>query len=275
MAVVLSLVSSLLWGAGDFGGGLMSRRLPSVLAVMFAQIAGLLALTVAAAAFGTFDHVGRWAPWGVAAGVVGGLSLVAFYAALASGTMGVVSPIAAMGAIVPVLVGLIGGERPTVLVVAGVLVALGGAVAASGPELAGGAPARPVLLAALSGLGFGFFFVFAARGSATNVLMTMWAQRAASVLVLTALAFATGHARRVGVRDAGLLAIVGLADVGANISFAVASTLGFVSVTSVLGSLYPVVTVVLARIVLGERMLVVQRIGVVAALVGVVMVSVG
>src|SRR5690348_4619424 len=145
MAVALALLSSLMWGSADFLGGLRSRVRPAFAVVGGSQACGLLAIGIVALVSGAGGHGSGWVPWAVASGIAGTGGLVCFYAALGSGTMGVVSPIAALGAVVPVLVGIVSGERPSVLSLAGLVVALLGAVAASGPELQGGAGARPVL----------------------------------------------------------------------------------------------------------------------------------
>jgi drug/metabolite transporter (DMT)-like permease len=213
--------------------------------------------------------------WAVVAGVVGAVGLVCFYTALAGGTMGVVSPIVALGVIVPVLLGILDGDSPDTLVVFGFILALIGVVTASGPELEGRAGARPVLLAAVAGACFGAALVCIERGAQTNALMTLTGMRVTSVslFLLAALALRTTGGLRP--RDVGSLAVVGVADVGANLLFAIATQRGLLSVTAVLGSLYPVVTVLLARFVLHERLRLVQQVGVVAALTGVVLVSAG
>lgn len=275
MAAVLALLSSVLWGSADFGGGLLTRRLSAYAVVGASQAAGLLAVTVVAASTGAFGDPAGWAPWAVAAGAAGALALVCFYSALASGTMGVVSPIAALGAVVPVVVGLVEGERPSTVALAGIAVALVGVVAASGPELRGDTGARPVVLAVIAGLGFGLTVVFLARGAETSPLMTLWGMRATSVTGFALAALAVRRLGGVTARDLAPLAAVGLADASANLLFAVASTRGLVSVTSVLASLYPVVTVLLAGVLLHERLQRVQQGGVAAALLGVALLSAG
>lgn len=275
MAAVLALLSSLLWGSADFGGGLLTRRLPAYAVVGASQAAGLLVVTVVALATGSFGGDSGWLPWAMLAGASGALGLVTFYAALATGTMGVVSPIAALGAVVPVLAGILSGEQPSALAVVGMVVALAGAVAASGPELGGATGARPVLLAAVAGGFFGLTMLAIARGAEHSSLMTLWGMRATSVSAFLVAAVAVRSVGGVVARDLAPLAAVGIGDAGANLFFALASTRGLVSVTAVLGSLYPVVTVLLARVVLRESLQRVQQLGVVAALAGVALLSLG
>ncbi|MEZ5092132.1 EamA family transporter [Nocardioides sp.] len=275
MPAVLALLSSLLWGSADFVGGLLTRRLPAYSVVAASQAAGLVATTLVALATGAYRDDTGWIPWAILAGASGSLGLVAFYAALATGTMGVVSPIAALGAAVPVVAGIAAGEQPSTLALVGMVVALAGAVAASGPELAGATGARPVVLAVVAGAMFGLAMLSIARGAEHSTLMTLWGMRATSVSGFLVAALAVRTTGGLVVRDLAPLGAVGLGDAGANLMFALASTQGLVSVTAVLGSLYPVVTVLLARLVLHERLLRVQQAGVAAALVGVALLSLG
>ena len=280
MSVVLALLSSVLWGGADFLGGTISRRRAAALVVGTSQLAGLVAITLVAVPAGALDSDTGYLPWAVGAGLAVLVGLVCFYAALAAGTMGVVSPVAALGVVVPVLVGLLRGERPGVLQVVGIVAAVGGVVLASGPELSGRAGARPLLLAAVAAVGFGLALLFIAEGSRTSTLMTLLVMRLTSVSVLAvALAVALRRVDRgrltLDRRDAALVTVVGLGDAAANLAFGLASTRGLVSVVAVLGSLYPVVTVLLAAVLHGERLRSVQTAGVVGALGGVAMIAAG
>jgi drug/metabolite transporter (DMT)-like permease len=274
---LLALASSLLWGAGDFLGGTLTRRLPAAAVVGVSQALALVAFAVSAVVVGEAAQgmpAAGWL-WSAAAGVAGTAGLIAFYSALAAGTMGVVAPIAALGVVVPLAAGLLEGERPSVLQLVGACLGVLGGVLASGPDLAGHASRRPVLLAMLAGFGFGLTLLFLARGSEDSPLLTLVGMRATSVtvLVLTALvARSIGGVRR---RDLPLLGVIGVLDGGANLMYAIATTAGLLSLVSVLASLYPAVTVMLARIVHHERMTRVQDVGVVAAVAGVVLVAAG
>jgi drug/metabolite transporter (DMT)-like permease len=286
VAALLALLSSLLWGSADFLGGTLSRRRPAALIVAVGQAFGLVAVGIVAVAAGALDDPGDYLPWAVLSGLAGLVGLVAFYAALAGGTMGVVSPIAALGVVIPLVVGLARGERPGLLQLTGIVIAVAGVVLASGPELSGRAGARPLVLAVVAALGFGLALLFIAEGSQTSTLMTLVTMRATSVTVLTIwLAVLVHRARRrrrtgeeglaLTSRELVLVAVVGVGDVGANLAFGIASTKGLVSVVAVLGSLYPVVTVLLARVVLQERLGRIQTIGVAGALAGVVLIGAG
>lgn len=281
MAAVLALLSSLLWGSADFLGGSVSRRHRAALVVGVSQAVGLLAVLVVAGVAGAFGDDTGYVPWAMLSGIAGVVGLVSFYAALAAGTMGVVSPIAALGVVVPVLVGLARGERPGTLQVAGIVVAIAGVVLASGPELSGRAGARPLLLAGVAAVGFGLALLAIAEGSRSSTLMTLVTMRATSVTLLVAallVALGRGFPRadlRLGRADLLLVALVGVGDVSANLTFGLASTRGLVSVVAVLGSLYPVVTVLLARVLHGERLGTAQTVGVAGALGGVALIAVG
>lgn len=275
MSAALALLSSLMWGSADFLGGTVSRRLPVLAVVGVSQACGLLAVLAVAVLGGELSQPLRYLPWAVAAGLSGLLGLCCFYTALAVGTMGVVSPIAALGVVVPVVVGLARGEHPTGLQLAGVVLAVAGVVLASGPELSGKAGARPVLLAAIAAIGFGLALTFLAEGSRTSAIMTLVGMRVASVTLAGAVAARVRSVGGVRRADLPVLALVGIGDAGANLTFGLASTRGLVSVVAVLGSLYPVATLLMARGFHGERLGPAQVAGVVGALGGIALIAAG
>lgn len=287
MAVLAALLSALLWGTADFLGGTAARRLPVASVLGGQQLVALLALVPLAAALGVFDEPRAYLLPGLGAGLAGMVALGTFYRALALGTMGVVAPIAALGVVVPVALGLLTGERPSPPQLVGMAVAVVGVLLASGPELSGSGRggALPLVLAAVAGLGFGAVFVLVAaasggdEGSLGTVVMTLLTMRLASVLLLTGLLLgrAPRHGLEIGVRRADLpmLAGIGLFDVGAVGAFALASQSDLVSVAAVLASLYPVVTVLLARRFHGERLAGGQLGGVTLTLTGVVLLAAG
>ena len=268
MLSLLALGSSVVWGTSDFFAGLASRRRPAVAVVGWTQGLALVVLTVIA--FGPWSTVtwSGWPPWAVGAGLVGMTVLVCFYSALSSGTMGVVAPIAALGVVVPVALGVATGEEPSAWSWVGMVVAVIGVTLASGPELSGAVSTRPVLLAGVAALGFGFALFFLDRGARESTVMTLWGMRMTSVTVLLVLALVVRSVGGVRPREAPALLLIGCGDLTANALFAVASSRGQVSVASVLGSLYPVVTALLARFVVGERLRAVQQAGVVLAVAG-------
>ena len=281
MAALLALTSSLLWGTADFLGGTLSRRVAPVAVVGASQAIAWAGLLPVVLLLGAADDPTGYLWWGIAAGVTGLIALIAFYAALAVGTMGVVAPVAATGVVVPVAIGLAAGERPSTLTLLGIVLAVAGVVLASGPEVRGiesGSARggwRALVLALIAAVGFGLVLVFVAEGAEASVGMTLLTQRSTSVLIMLA-AFLT--LRRVGGlrrADVPALVAIGLFDLGANATFALASTAGLLAVVAVPASLYPVVTVALARVFHNERLLRVQQVGVAAALVGIGMIAAG
>lgn len=278
MGAILALLSSGMWGTADFLAGELSRRRVALAVAGAAQIVGLGFMLVVLLVSGEWSAgvpLGSYLGWAVLASFAGLGGLVAFYTALASGRMGVVSPIAALGVLVPLGVGLFSGEQPGAFQYFGIVLAIVGVVLASGPELSGRAGLRPVLLASLAALLFGLFLVFVAQGSQASAVLTMTAQRAtsASLVLIAALAARTlGGLQRA---DTGRLVVIGLFDVGANLLYGLATTMGLLAIVSVLGSVYPVVTVLLAWIVLRERLLPAQYVGVATALIGVALIAGG
>lgn len=275
MSVVLALLSSVMWGSADFYGGLMTKRLKVYAVVGGSQAFGLLTVSLVVIGIGGPSGSTDWVLWSILAGVTGSLGLLCFYAALATGTMGVVSPIAALGAVVPVLTGFARGEQPSAIAMAGIAVGLLGVVLASGPELSTNVGGRPIVLAATSGVFFGACLTFVALGAESDAIMTLWGMRATSVTGFAMAALLVGSLGGLRVSDAPSLLAIGMADAIANFLFALATQRGLISITSVVGSLYPVATVLLAYVVLHERLQRIQVIGVIAALVGVAMVSLG
>lgn len=268
MLSLLALGSSVAWGTSDFFAGLASRRRPAVAVVGWTQALALLVLSVVVAVRWADVTWTGWPPWAVAAGLSGMVGLVCFYAALSSGTMGVVAPIAALGVVVPVALGVATGDQPSVWSWVGMVVATSGVALASGPELSGAVSPRPVLLAGVAALGFGFALFCLDRGARESTLMTLWGMRVTSVTVLLAVALVLRSVGGVTVRETPALLLIGTGDLAANALFAVASSRGQVSVASVLGSLYPVVTALLARVVVKERLRRIQQVGVVLAVGG-------
>lgn len=273
MATLLALVSSLSWGSADFLGGQVSKRYPALFVVGVSQAFGLLLMLVVATATSSWDAPSGWLPWAILASLSGFTGLAFFYAAMATGAVGVVSPITALGALGPIILGLFLGDQPTLVQYLGLIVALVGVVLASGPELSGDTGARPVVLALCATVLFGTCLVGIAMGSRTSVAMTMTAMRIVTVSILAViglLAAVRGHRHRLpGPRDTSVMAAVGILDVGANLFYGLAAASGVLALVSVLGSVYPVVTVLLAWQFLGERLKPIQYAGVALALGGV------
>lgn len=276
MAVLLALASSLMWGISDFLGGNATRRLPAFRVFGVSQAFGLLTGIVVVLVTGAWREGFSYWPWSVLAGVTGLIALLAFYNALAIGPMGIVSPIAALGVVIPLAWGLVfADEQPSGLQVLGIIAAVIGILLASGPELSSAASARPLILAGLSALGFGFVFLFMAEGSKISPIGTMTGMRVTTVAIFVGYLLLRRPGSVVPLRDVPMLAVIGVFDVSANIAYGIATTMGMLSITSVLSSLYPVLTALLAAVFLHERLKPVQYAGVGAALVGIAFIAGG
>jgi drug/metabolite transporter (DMT)-like permease len=277
LAALLALAASLSWGLGDFLGGVKARVLPSLTVLAASQPFGLAALGIAVAARGT-GIPGDEVAWAALAALFGTVGLFSFYRGMAAGAISVVAPIAAVAAGIPVIWGVaVAGDHISFLQAIGFIAAIGGSVAASLELRADQAQiAAGVGWALLAMLAFGAYYVPMHTASAQDWLWPAFLFRCVSVTLVWSVVLVR-RARPTGLRPhwPALIAI-GFLDTGGNALFAAASSShGLLSVVSVLASLYPVVTVLLARIVLGERVQRTQDAGVVVALVGVVLITAG
>lgn len=277
MALLLALFSSVLWGSADFEGGRMAKKFPAIAVTGASQALGLIVgigivLVTGQWRVPAFGVHGYFFP-AVIAGLTGYLGLVALYAGLATGRMGVVSPISSLCAIIPVTVALISGEHLPVSTGIGIVIALVGAFCASGPEISQGLPFRPVLLAISAAVAFGTALSFMARGSVSSALMTMVMMRITTLSLSIGLAAKYRTLGGFSKSDLPRLIYIGAADFSANVLLGVASTKGLVSIVMVLGSLFPIVTAVLAYKILHERLHRIQYAGIVLAVAGVVIIS--
>lgn len=278
MAVLLALIASGCWGLADFTGGLKSRRVP-VLAVLFiVEGTGMVLVLVLIAIEGEPLPGGTAIVESLLAGTAGMVALGAFYRALAIGTMSIVAPISSTGVAIPVIVGIVTGNRLSVVVSLGLAIAVVGVVLASREQHddVGALRARraSVALALAAAVGFGAYFALADPAADASILWLLVLSRLVAVPALAGILLA----RRValpGRRDLLTLVGAGALDVTATGLFGLANTKGALAVVSVVGSLYPVATVLLARALLGERLRPVQAAGVVAALTGVALIAAG
>lgn len=279
LAVALSFVAALSWGVADFFGGLFSRRWPAMSVLLIIEAGGLLAATTIVVASGDAFPDLRHALLAVAAGLAGVTGLALFYTALSIGTMSLIAPISATGAIVPVAVGVVTGDSVTALIATGLVLALAGVMLA-GREAEDADRAavvhtrRVVLLALGAAAGFGTFFVFYDAAADASLGWAILLARVPAVPIVAVIVWRRGFPVP---RGQDLVRLVGVAqlDCVATSLYAVAITRGALSVVAVVGSLYPVATVILARLVLRERLRRIQAAGVALALFGVALVSLG
>ena len=280
MAVFLGVLVALSYGAGDFLGGLGTRA-QSVFTVVAASQASALAVLVVVVPIEGAALSGDDVGLGALSGVVGVVGVLLLYQGLATGAMGVVAPVTAVGAaVVPLAVGLATGERPAVLALVGAAVALAAvALVASGGEPASedapdhGRGGSPLLLAAGAGVAFGLVFVLL---GATDDEAGFWPLLGARTVSVALLAVWLLRSRVPFLPRPGTRAVVvgaGLLDVTANALYLLAVREGLLSLVAVLSSLYPVATVVLARFVLGERLQRTQLVGLGLGLAGVTLIA--
>lgn len=285
MVTVFALAAALCYGGADYLGGSATRRTSVVSVLLVASIAGSVIMLLAAVLAGTPPQLAS-VGWGAAAGVVGSIGLMFFYVGLAAGPMNVVAPLSALvSTVLPVGVALAAGERPGPAVYAGALVCLGAIALISsgrgaGPghrtRIRGSGQARGICYGIVAGTTFGLFFLFIRNGGESGAL---WPVAAARVMGLIVVIIAAAGIRacpvtwRADRRLFGAALFSGLLDAGANLCYILATRAGLFGVAVVMTSLYPAVTILLARVLLGERMQTVQRAGVLLAGVGIILVT--
>jgi uncharacterized membrane protein len=283
VVTILALAAAALYGTADFLGGVASRR-ASVFAVLALTVpAGAVVMVLVAllgSALGAPAATGSWsaAGWAAASGVCGAAGLVAFYAGFASAPISVVAPVAALvSAVLPVGVAIAGGERPGPTVIAGGLVCLVAIilVSAQPADHAASGRLRAVGYGAAAGVGFGLFFIFLKYAGQSGVLWPVAISRSAGTVVAFGIVLATRTRVRFGRGGiTGIALLSGAIDAAANVCYVLATRAGLFGLAVVITSLYPGITVLLARVLLGERMRWLQRTGLMLAAVGVVLVTV-
>lgn len=272
-AGIFSLIAALTWGAGDFSGGVATKRTNAYGVVIVAHAASLLLLVLGALVMrAPFPPLSTWL-WGGAAGLAGGFGLMLLYNALANGRMSVAAPVSALVAAgIPVVVAMFTDGLPGTLVLIGFVLALTAIWFVSGGGGAGFALAD-LWTPLLAGMAFGFFFISLHQASIGSVLYALIAVRIVSISSL--LIFATITRQPIQPARDSIIPILmsGLLDTIGNGAYALATQYGRVDVAVVLGSLYPGSTVLLAWILLKERINRLQMVGIVAALVAIVLIS--
>jgi drug/metabolite transporter (DMT)-like permease len=270
----LALAASLAWGVADFFGPLVSRTLGSLRVLFWAQVGGTLAIGLAVAVRG--QGPAGWAVlFAIAASFGGMLGLFAYYRGMQEGAMSVVAPIAGISAIVPVIFGIATGDSPSLPQLAGIACALVGVGLASIEHHEGSRRvAAGAGLALLAAVGFGFYFPWMHAAGKVDFWWASFVFRSTALLMLAAVVATRHTPLRLRPRDVVVAGAVGIGDTIGNFLFAASSGHGLVSLTSVLASLYPVVTVLLAATVLRERVAPLQKAGIVLTLTGVVLISV-
>ncbi|MBJ7347351.1 MAG: DMT family transporter [Thermoleophilaceae bacterium] len=276
LAIALSVAASIAWGAGDFGGGVLSRRLHVFTVVFFSQLAALVvSLALLAASGESFPSFGELAPAGLA-GIAGIGGLCALFYGLSIGRVSIVAPLTALSVAVPVLADLFAGNVPSTLQAAGMVVAFLGVVLASlePGESERETPWLAVGMGLLAALGFGVFFVAMDSAVDAGYFWALTTERFIATLALGVAVLVAGAPRNAS-GDLLKMSAIGLLDMLAVGLFAYAATKGSIGIVALLSALYPVTTVVLAVTFLHERLHPVQVAGIAAGLTGVALIAVG
>ncbi len=279
-AIPLSLLAALCWGGADFIGGVLSRRNPVTVVLLIVFGVGLALALVAALASGQPLPSGRAVLFALLGGILGSTGLGLFYLAMSLGKLGVVAPIAASGVALPVIVGVAGGESLATLVAVGLGLTVTGIILTSiesseeeiHEDRSGGR--RVVGISLLAAVGMGCFIIFARVPYEESVPWTLVLTRSVAVPVLLVVVLA-GRKSRPSPRDGSLAAVGGTFDVAATAFIGLALGTGALSIVAVLSSLYPVVAVFLAFVILRERLRPLQAVGATLALTGVVLIAAG
>jgi drug/metabolite transporter (DMT)-like permease len=273
-SIALALSASLTWGFADFFGPLKGRTLGTLRVLVYVQLGGLvvIALIIAIRGKGPADLGALYA---IPAATSGTLGLYAYYRGMAVGAMSIVAPIAGISAGIPVIFGIVTGDRPSPWQWLGITAALGGVFLASIEPGRGGRVAAGVGLALLAAIGFGGYFPPMHEAGIADFWWASLIFRMTSTSIILAAVAIRRPSLAVAPIQVPVLALIGIGDMLGNLLFAAASTSGLVSITSVLASLYPIVTVMLARLVLKERVARSQEVGIALTLAGVALISAG
>ncbi len=272
--IVFGLAASLFWGSGDFSGGLASRRDNAASVVLGAYAIGFVTLVILAFIWREAFPMPLDVFWGGLSGISGAIGLIAFYSALSIGKMGIVAPVSAiLTAGIPVIFSAYTQGLPSVLQLGGFVLALFAIGLVSRPERTKGRP-KGLGLALLAGCGFGCFFVLISRVSPSATFWPLAIARLTSVIVLLIMVWVRQQKKILPKRGVTVLVILaGVLDAFGNLFFLLASHVGRLDVAAILSSLYPAATVVLAALVLHERMTRIQLFGIVLALIAIPMIS--
>lgn len=276
--VLLAMASSLSFGSADFLAGTMSRNLPTLLVLFTSQLIAVTAFGLIVLLTGAdIPSDSTFFLYAIIAGFGEAVGLAAFYRGLAIGAMGVVAPISACSAVVPVAFGLASGESLTTIEAIGVVLAFAGVIAVGwepGAEGERGNIAAGVGLALFAALGLGVFFVFIAQAvERADVGGAVFVNRVALVLLVGLAVLALKERPRAAIPMLGPLALIGVLDIGGATLFAGATSFGLLAIVGAIAALYPIATVILARVFLGERLVIGQRLGAVAGLAGVALIA--
>lgn len=272
--IIFGLTSAISWGAGDFSGGLASKRTSAYTVVVGSQFVSLALLVLVAILVPERSLTGQDIFLSGIAGIFGAAGLVALYAGLARGPMGLVAPVTAVvGAIVPVVVSLFKEGLPEIWVIFGFAFALAAVWMISQGNSGSKFTFADLRLPIFSGLGFGIFYVLIGQVSENAILWSLVSARSASIIVILGIGLLTRAIEKPGLNQIPIIALAGIFDTSGNVFYALATRLGRLDIAAILSSLYPAVTVLLAWIILKERLSQRQWVSVLLALVALILIT--
>jgi drug/metabolite transporter (DMT)-like permease len=272
-AVIFGLASAATWGVGDFSGGLATRRVSVLTVTLLSQTAGLILLVAVALLWREGWPAGSDVIWGALAGIFGFIGLIGLYRAMAIGQMGIAAPVTAvMSAGLPMVVGAVTQGWPDATRQVGFVLALVGIWFISRPQQAGGRPAG-LGLALLAGCGFGGFLICIAQVQESSVFWPLAAARLVAIAIMLVVSLISRKRIIPSQAIMPLILLTGVMDAGGNAFFVLAEQAGRLDVAATLASLYPATTVILALVVLKERLVFWQGIGVLLALIAVPLIA--
>ncbi|MFX1251107.1 MAG: EamA family transporter [Promethearchaeota archaeon] len=275
-AIFFGLMSATSWGAGDFSGGIATKRNPVFNVVIISQAVGLSLLVILAFLYSEPFPAFIDIIWGGLAGIFGAIGTMLLYRGLALQNMGEIAPVSAVVTVIlPMIVGMVLEGFPTILQLLGFGIALIAVWLVSSANDQGKIQLKTLKLPIIAGLGFGCFFVFLDQVSEGSVFWPLAAARVVSVTTLVMLTILLRQAEMPQTRQLAIIALAGIFDAGGNAFFVLAAQIGRLDIAAVLGTLYPVVTVVLARLILKERLTYQRWSGIIAALVSVLLITTG
>ena len=276
MAIILAALSAALYGSADFAGGLATRSNPVHAVLVVSQLAGTVLAAAALPLFAAATPTGSEMIWGAAAGLGGAVGLIALYRGIATTVVAVVSPTSALvGAILPVAFGVISGERPSVAAWVGIALCLPALflLTFEPQKEARDAVRRALVAGIIAGAGFGWFFIAISRPAAAAGLWPLLAARSTSIIAVAVVSLAGGWSLRVRLRSLSVVVIAGVCDMGANVAFILSTRGTLLALATVVTSLFPAPTVLLARIFFHERVTRARLAGVALAITGVALIG--
>ncbi|WP_406660605.1 DMT family transporter [Methanolobus sp. ZRKC3] len=272
--VIFGLISAAFWGAGDFSGGVATKKHEVLSVATIAQIIGLLILSLVALTLGENTPSIENIMWGAAAGISGGIGILALYHALSIEKMGVVAPVTAVSsALVPVVFGMMSEGIPASIQILGFFFALIGVWLISREDSDSAIHLSRLKLPLIAGFGFGFFMILIDQLNGTGILWPLVGARVASISMFLLAGVYKGGMQMPEMKHLPLIILAGICDSGGNVFYTLAAQAGRIDIAAVLSSLYPAATVLLAWIFLRERLTYRQWIGIISAMLAVVLIS--